>query len=832
VRSPKVPSLRRRILLLAATMLLAAASLLVVFIQDYANRAADQAFDRLLSAAARSIAGAVQVEDGAVAVEMPFAAFAMVSGQERLFYSVLGPQGEHVTGYTDLGQDIPLAASVDPLFADDFQNDEPVRLVWLGRLISTAEGTGWVTIRVAETRGARAALAAEIVNAALVPVGVLTLLALGLVWLVVGRAFAPLAAIDRALRQRRPGDLSPIDVPVPVEVQRLVGGLNGFMARLGQSMERMSELVAEAAHQVRDPLASLRAQSELAVDEADETTLRARVARIHESAVEASYLVSQLLMDATITHRMEAREHQEISVTALVDEVVRRLEPDFKPRVRTRFDRAAETAVVLGDRVGLREMLRNLISNALTYSDAMVEVEVTVQPDASLHLIVRDRGPGIPDADKARVLQRFVRGAGVKGTVGSGLGLAIARRVVDRHGGQLILRDRAGGGLAVIATLPAAVEAGSPVPKAQDKRHERAGSMAFLPVLVAGLAVMSSSLPASAGPLLFPAQEAEERLMVIAGTTDTEVFVPFIMGFQSRNPTVAVAYLETDSNALYRGFLDATLQPAPDLLISSASDLQLKLANDGHALAHPSPWLEQLPGWAQWRTEVIGFTYEPAVIIYNPTLMPPGTQPRTHLDLAVMLEQQTARFMGRVATYDIARSGVGYLLASQDQQISSQFWRLAAAFGRVGALLSDSSPEILDRVSAGDLIVGYNVLGSYAFARQAAGTRIGIIVPDDYVLVLTRSMVIPRRAANTDLARAFVDFALSPDGQAIAAGKTALGAVMPGVPGSWTLERISEMGEGAIQPIALSPVLMVALDPQSRSRFLATWQEIVAPGRR
>lgn len=103
MRSPKVPSLRRRILLLAATMLLAAASLLVVFIQDYANRAADQAFDRLLSAAARSIAGAVQVEDGAVAVEMPFAAFAMVSGQERLFYSVLGPQGEHVEICAEVG---------------------------------------------------------------------------------------------------------------------------------------------------------------------------------------------------------------------------------------------------------------------------------------------------------------------------------------------------------------------------------------------------------------------------------------------------------------------------------------------------------------------------------------------------------------------------------------------------------------------------------------------------------------------------------------------------------------------------------------------------------
>lgn len=809
-------------------MLLAAAALLLIFIQDYATRAADQALDRLLSAAALSIAGAVQVEDGEVAVEIPFAAFAMVSGEERVFYSVLGTRGEHVTGYADLGQDGPLPASVYPVFSDDIQNDEPVRLVQLGRLISTAEGTGWVIIRVAETRGARVALAAEIVSAALVPVGVLTLLALGLVWVVVGRAFAPLDAVDRALRERRPDDLSPVDVTVPVEVQRLVGGLNSFMARLSLSMAQMGGLVAEAAHQVRNPLASLRAQSELALTEEDETQLRARVARIHDSAVEASHLVTQLLIDATISHRMAANEAQALSVTALVDEVVGRLDPDMRLRVQTAFGAGADTAVMLGDRVGLREMLRNLIGNALVYSDAAIAVEVSVQPDSTILLAVLDRGPGIPEADKDRVLQRFVRGPGVEGKVGSGLGLAIAQRVVEGHGGRLILGERPGGGLVATAAMPAAATT-VPAPDAPGRWAPGSVRPAVSAVLLAGLASVSWPTPAHAEPLLFPAPHTEMRRLAIAGTTDTALFAPFIIAFQAENSTIAVAYLETDSNSLFEGFLEDRLQPAPDLLISSASDLQLKLANDGHALAHPSPGLAKLPHWAQWRAEVIGFTYEPAVIIYNPTLLPPGTQPRTRLGLAVLLEQQSARFMGRVATYDIARSGLGYLLASQDQQISSQFWRLAAAFGRVRARLSDSSPEILDSVATGELAIGYNVLGSYAFARQAAGAPIGIIVPDDYVLVLTRSMLIPREATNPDLARAFVDFALSPSGQEVAAGRSALGAVMPGSPGNWTLERISAMGQGAIQPIGLAPVLMVALDPQRRSRFLATWQEIVAP---
>lgn len=826
---PPSLSLRRRVLVLAAVMLLTAAALLIAFIRDYAKQASDRAFDRLLSASALSIAGAVQVEDGAVALELPVAAFAMVSGQERIFYAVLGPDGAHVTGYPDLAGGAALATSVEPQFSDSTHNSEAVRLVTVGRLISTADETGWVTVRVAETRGARTLLATEIQRNALVPIAVLTLLALGMVWIVIGRAFAPLAVIDRALRQRRPDDLSPLDVPVPIEVQRLVEGLNAFMARLGISMARMGELVAEAAHQVRNPLAALRAQSEMALSEPDEALLRARVARINGLAIESSHLVSQLLMDATISHRMDTAETRALSVAALVAEVVGRLDPDLAPRVSTTVSPDAETAVVQGDRIALREALGNLVCNALIYSDGPVEIDLRRTRCDRIALSVLDRGPGIPDADKARVVQRFVRGAGGDSTVGSGLGLDIARRVADSHGGALILRDRAGGGLTVLLDLPCETVDEGPASMPRSARNQR--TKRGLLVLLLGAAVMlSPSLPQANEPLLYPSVEPETQRLNIAGTTDTRLFEDFITAFQAQNPTIAVSYAEIDSIALYEGFLAERLPLSPDLLISSASDLQLKLANDGHALAYASPWIDSLPPWARWRNEVIGFTYEPAVIIYSPAWLPPSTQPRSHLELAELLERDPERFRGRIATYDIARSGVGYLLATQDQQISSQFWRLAAAFGRVGAWLSDSSPAILDRVASGDLALGYNVLGSYAFARQAAGAPIGIIVPDDYVLVLTRTMLIPRNAANIDLARTFVDFALSPAGQSVAAGRAALGAVMPGAQGYWTQERISAMGRGTIQPIALGPVLMVALDPQRRSRFLATWREIVSPG--
>jgi two-component system, OmpR family, sensor histidine kinase TctE len=819
MRSLRQPSLRWRIFGLAAVMLAASAALLMLFIHDYARQSSDRAFDRLLSASALSIAGAVLVEDGAVALELPSAAFDMVSGGERIFYAVIGPLGRHVTGYDDLAPDLPLATATDPVFADVRYNGEAVRIASVGRLISTEAGTGWVTIRVAETRGARAALAAEIFGNAVLPVGVLMLLALGTVWVVVGRAFAPLAVIDRILRERRHDDMSPVEAPVPVEVQRLVEGLNSFMARLRASSERLGELVAEAAHQVRNPLASLRAQSELALSEPDDARLRERVSRIHDRAVEASHLASQLLMDATISHRMDANEDQPVSVSVLVDEVVGRLDPDARHRVSVHLGRGTETAVLRGDRVGLREMLRNLIGNALSYTDGPISIVLDSVAAGTIRIAVLDRGPGIGDDEKPRVLERFVRGGGAGDRVGSGLGLAIVKRVVEGHGGRLDLADRPGGGLAVHVHLPAEGLGDGLRPVAG-----LAPAVALAGALLAGIA------PAEAQESFYPAPEAETRRLVIAGTTDTGLFADFIAAFQTLYPSVAVAYTEIDSLGLYVGLLSGAFSPVPDLLISSASDLQIKLANDGHALTHRTPAVDALPDWAQWRGEVIGFTYEPAVIVYNPMLVPPGTQPRTHRDLAELLESDPTRFTGRVATYDIARSGLGYLLAAQDQQISSQFWRLVSVMGRVRAVLSDSSSQILEWVAAGDVAIAYNVLGSYAFARQAEGAPVGIVVPDDYVLVLTRSMLIPRAAPNPDLARSFVDFTLSPLGQSVASGRSALGAIMPDSPGNWTAERISAMGQGAIQPIRLAPVLLVALDPLRRSRFLATWKEIVAPG--
>lgn len=813
-------SIRRRIVALALALLLAAAVILIVFIRDYAERAADRAFDRLLAASALTIAGAVQVEDDAVIVELPFASFGMFSGRDRVFYAVESPGGGAVTGYEDLSGMLPEMTSAGPIFSDATYRGELVRVASVGRLTSSGSDTDWVTIHVAETQTEREALAWEILSNAIVPVVALTLLAIALVWFGIGRMFAPLYQLEQELRGRAPDDLSPVDVPVPVEVSQLVSGLNAFMARLGSAMERVTGLVAEAAHEVRTPLASLRAQAEVAMDEQDPEALRRRVGRIHQGAVQASQLVTQLLMEATISHRLENQESDKTAFGTVVEEVRQRLDPDQAGRLVVALPEAVAEASIRGDRVALREMVRNVVDNALVYSDGLVEIGGSLA-EGMMTMTVSDRGPGIAEAEKPAVLERFKRGTASGSRTGSGLGLSIVKRVVEAHRGTLTLKDRDGGGLVVEIALPTVTRS----PRSEQMRRAL-GSLSAL--VICGMLVHPQDARAQSSS--YPAPEgSREMVLHIAGTTDTSLFAYFIAGFQRQRPDVSVLYEEFESLPLYENYLAGTLETQPDLLISSASDLMIKLANDGYATAYDSVHIAELPNWAHWRNEVFGFTFEPAVIIYNPDLISAQEVPRTHLTLAEMLEGQTERFRGKIATYDIAASGVGYLLASQDQVISSNFWRLAAAFGRVGAQFSGSSPAILSGVAEGSLALGYNVLGSYAFARQAAGANIEIVVPDDYVLVLTRSMLVPRDAPDPELAKAFVDYALSPEGQAIAAGPTALGSVVTGGTGEWTSEAIAARGRGVIQPIPLGPALLVSLDQQRRKRFLDSWGEIVSP---
>jgi two-component system sensor histidine kinase TctE len=879
-------SIRGRVFAMACALLLCASVALGLFLRDYAHRAADQAFDRLLAASALTIAGSVQIDENGVTAEPPYSSLAMLSGNDRVFYSVRNAGGRPVTGYDDLAPSLPLAASAVPEFADLSYHDEPIRVATVGRLVSAGQHAGWVTIRVAETRDSRAALAAEILNRSALPLLVVVLVALALLWFGIQRAFAPLAVVERELRTRAPDDLTPLTAPVPREVKRLAEALNGFMQRLGGVMSTLNSLVADAAHQVRTPLASLRAQAEVAMDESDPQRLRERVQRIHQNATQASQLVNQLLMDATITHRLGMRGNASVGIAETVNETRRRIGPLDAPRLNIAIASEVRRARVVGDRVALREMLRNLVDNALRYSvDQPVEISVKPVSGFRVALTVNDRGPGIADDEKEVVQERFKRGRNSEHQPGSGLGLAIVKMVAEAHGGALWLQDRPGGGLAARVILPLArpvyprvahllavaflaglLGAGAPGPaQAQDqgRSQERAGasspapslpvaasnatpSQPTLPPAVAPSPAAARTAPAQTTPAVpsaqllttpqaqpatvivtrYPAPLPGPQLLVIAGPTDTPVVTPLIHSFQAERPDVNVEYREMGSRELYEAAVAGQLKDV-DVLMSSAADLQIRLANDGYALRYDTPAADKLPTWAVWRDEVFGFTFEPAVFVYNPKRYTEATVPRSRQELLHLLETERASLRGRVGTYDIATSSLGQLLAEQDEQVSSNFWGLTNALGQVGVRLSATSAGILDAIEKGDLDLGYNMLGSYALARQAAGANIGVVFPQDYVLVLARSVLIARHAPHADLARSLVDWLLSPAGQAAASSQAGLGSIIEDTPGRWTAEAVLARSRGIVQPVVMGPALLVGLDRQRNARFVQNWTRLI-----
>lgn len=818
---PESASIRRRVFTLGAALLACALIGLVFFLRDYAHRAAEQAFDRLLAASALTIAGSVQIEDDGVTVEPPVSSLAMLSGSERVFYEARTSNGRLITGYADLAPGLPLAQAATPVFAYVTYHDEPVRVATVGRLVSASQHAGWVTVRVAETLGSREELASEILGRGVLPLLVVSLVALGLLWFGVQRAFAPLAVLERDLRTRAPEDLTPLATPVPREVRRLVEALNAFMQRLSIIMDTLNTLVADATHQVRTPLASLRAQAEVALEETDPTRLRERIGRIHLNATHASQLINQLLMDATITHRLGKGPPEPVGVAETINETRRRIGPVEAGRLRIEIAPEVRRARIAGDRVALREMLRNLVDNALRYApDGTVDIQATPVAGFRVALTVSDRGPGISDDEKEAVQQRFTRGRAGQSQSGSGLGLAIVRSVALAHGGSLWLHDRPGGGLSARVILPLA----------QPGRHLGAwlGALCTAAMLLVSASAPNDVQAAGLEEIVthYPAPQPSSRTLVIAGPTDTPVVAPLIQGFQSLRPDVSVTYREIGSRDLYEATIDGRLTQV-DVLMSSASDLQIRLANDGYAQSYASPYAPKLPSWAVWRNEVYGFTFEPAVIVYNPKRYTEATVPRSRQDLLRLLEREQSSLQGRVGTYDIAASSVGYLLAEQDELVSSNFWGLANAMGQVGVRLSPTTAQLLDAIENDEMDLAYNILGSYALSRQASGSKIGVVFPQDYVLVLARSVLISRRAPSPDLARAMVDWLLSPAGQQVASSHAALGSIMEDTPGRWTSEAVLARSSGIVQPVVLSPALLVGLDQRRHSRFVQNWVRLV-----
>ena len=347
-------------------------------------------------------------------------------------------------------------------------------------------------------------------------------------------------------------------------------------------------------------------------------------------------------------------------------------------------------------------------------------------------------------------------------------------------------------------------------------------ALGILPALT--IAQVPAGYPADYAQTI--AAAGKEGKVVIYSTTDTKSADPLLKDFQALYPAVKVEYNDMNSTEVYNRFIsESAAGSSADVLWSSAMDLQVKLVSDGNAQAYKSPEIANLPEWAVWKGEAFGTTYEPIVFVYNKRLVGADEIPQTHADFVRVLKEKAEKFKGKVTTYDAEKSGVGFMLVTQDSKYNPGFWDLAKAIGATGARLQSSTGTMMERISSGENLIGYNILGSYALSRAKKDPSIGIVTPSDYALVLSRIMFIAKNAKNVNAAKLWVDYVLSHRGQNIIANQALLGSIRADVEGETTYAALTKQFGSKLKPIPVNVDLLVYLNQAKRLEFLKQWSQ-------
>jgi two-component system sensor histidine kinase TctE len=413
-------------------------------------------FDRALEYNTQALSQLVSVSQGKASFNLPQPAREILRADEDdlVYYQVLGLRGEHLSGERDLPlpPDDAMETGRVKLRDDEFRGEE-VRIAWLyTRTEESSLGSKPILIQVAETREKRSRLATEIVKGVMLPQFIVLPLAVLLVWLALARGIRPLHELEERIRARRPDDLSPIDThAVPQEVTPLVNSVNDLFARERQSLAAQRRFLADAAHQLKTPLAGLRMQADLALRaQTSEADLKQSLKQISRASMNATRTVNQLLALARAEGSGQSLPKQSVNVAQLAQEVVR----DALPRAMEKhFDLGYEgleaddpAAQIQGYPALLVELVRNLVDNALAYvpstpgRSGVITLRVLASDSGQVLLQVEDNGPGIPEAERELVLQPFYRRLGQEAD-GSGLGLAIVAEIAKRHGAQLSIEE-------------------------------------------------------------------------------------------------------------------------------------------------------------------------------------------------------------------------------------------------------------------------------------------------------------------------------------------------------------------------------------------------------
>lgn len=430
-------TLRQRLLtfLLFPLLALLVASLAV----DYriADGPAQEAYDHALADDAVALASRVHVHGLATEVDLPAAAEAVLRSDstDLEFLAAYGPEGELLAGDADLRPD-PLPPGLNPHLTDATLRSYRVRKATYR--IETPRGA--VTVVVAETTRKRESTASKILAAMIFPNILLIIAVLVLVYLGVRSGLAPLNHLSEEIARRSPHDLRPLPKgEAPAEAEPLINAMDGLIDDLRAAAVAQQAFLANAAHQLRTPLAGLQTQLELAVEELPER-YRHRIAHLRDATGRLGHLAHQLLAlarsgpEANLAHErrpVDCAGLLQASASAWFDAALaREVDLGFEP----------EEAFVQGSEWLLRELLANLIDNAIQYTPpgGVVTARSGLDGEGRPFLEVEDSGPGIPEAEHQRIFERFYRAEGAPCT-GTGLGLAIVKEVAERHGAAVAI---------------------------------------------------------------------------------------------------------------------------------------------------------------------------------------------------------------------------------------------------------------------------------------------------------------------------------------------------------------------------------------------------------
>jgi iron(III) transport system substrate-binding protein len=252
-------------------------------------------------------------------------------------------------------------------------------------------------------------------------------------------------------------------------------------------------------------------------------------------------------------------------------------------------------------------------------------------------------------------------------------------------------------------------------------------------------------------------------------------------------------------------------------------DLQVKLVNDGYAQKVSNSYTSSWPVWASWQDAAFGLTFEPSVVVYHKPSFADFPIPSNREELLTLLKVHEEMLYGKIATYDIERSGLGFLFLARDNEHNRDIWNLVSAFGASGVKLYSNSSAILERVADGRFVLGYNILGSYAESWIRKNPDLGMILLKDYTVVMSRIALIPQASANSSLGQLFLSFLMSKEGQEIMAEQLGLPALSPLVNGENTAKAMRAKFGAQLRPISIGPGLIVYLDQVKRARFIEKW---------